>query len=270
MGPIADIFGYLLNWLYELVQSYGWAIILFSIITKVILLPISIKQQQSMEKSSKMQPKIKEMQEKYKENKEKLNEEMFRMYKEEKMNPFSGCVSMVIQLVLLVAMFFLVRSPLTHMLKMDSVEVEQYVNEVKENSENGEKITYPEIAVVKEKGFLNMEFLGLNLGEVPSQNMKNWKVYIIPILYLIFSFGTSRLTLNMQNGKKKEDKTEENEMDKAMQMNNSMMMFMPLLSVYIAFIAPLGLGLYWLMNSLLQVIQQWIMMQISKRKGENV
>ena len=89
----ANIFGYILNFLYQFINNYGVAIILFSIVLKIIMLPISIKQQKTMKKSAKLQLKIREIQDKYKNNPEKLNQETIALYKKEGMSPFSGCLS---------------------------------------------------------------------------------------------------------------------------------------------------------------------------------
>ena len=116
----ANLFGYLLNFLYNIIQNYGMAIILFSIIVKVILLPITIKQQKTMKKSAKVQEELKVLQVKYKNNQEALQREMMDLYKREKMNPFSGCLSAIIQIILLFSVFYLVRAPLTYMKKVDT------------------------------------------------------------------------------------------------------------------------------------------------------
>lgn len=97
----ANIFGYLLKFLYNLVNNYGLAIILFTIIIKLILLPLSIKQQKTTKKSAKLQEKLKVIQFKYKNDQEKMNQEMMKIYKEENMSPFSGCLTGIIQIVLI-------------------------------------------------------------------------------------------------------------------------------------------------------------------------
>jgi len=116
----ANLFGYLLNFIYNIIQNYGLAIILFSVIVKIILLPISISQQKTMKKSAKIQEEVKVLQVKYKNNPEALQKETFELYKREKMNPFSGCFSAIIQIILLFSVFYLVRSPLTYMKKVDT------------------------------------------------------------------------------------------------------------------------------------------------------
>lgn len=267
----ANLFGYVLNFLYQFIQNYGIAIILFSIVLKLVMLPISIKQQKTMKKSAKIQGKLREIQDKYKNNPEKLNQETIDLYKREKMSPFSGCLSGIVQIVLLFAVFYLVRSPLTYMVKVDTAVIEQYTNEIKQ--EENKNNPYPEIAIIKEKGQtdervnINMELLGLDLSSVPSQNLSDWKVYIIPVLYVLTSFVSMRITTGMQ-AKKKEENGENNEMDAVMQANKSMSYIMPIMSVSIAIIAPLGLALYWLINNVLMIIERLVLNKFLKEEEE--
>lgn len=269
----ANLFGYVLNFLYQLIHNYGLAIILFSIVLKIVMLPISIKQQKTMKKSAKIQAKMREIQDKYKNNPEKLNQETIDLYKREKMSPFSGCLSAIVQIVLLFSVFYLVRSPLTYMTKVDQSVIEQYTNEIKQVEENKNN-PYPEILIIRDKGqqdervHINMEFLGLDLSSVPSQNFSDPRVYIIPVLYVFTSFLSMRMTTNMQIAKKKEGEEGTNEIDAVAQANKSMSYIMPVMSVSIAIIAPLGLALYWLVNNVLMILERFILNKWMKEEEE--
>ena len=105
----ANIFGYVLNFIYNLVQNYGLAMILFTLVIKLLMLPLSIKQQKTMKKSAKLNQKMQVLQFKYKNDPEKLNQEMMKMYKEENMNPFSGCLGTILQFILLISIFYMDR-----------------------------------------------------------------------------------------------------------------------------------------------------------------
>lgn len=306
----ANIFGYLLNIIYELIKNYGLAIILFSILLKLILLPLTIKQQKSMKKSQKVQGKVKEIQDKYKNNPEKMNQEIMDLYKRENLSPFSGCLSSIIQIILLFGMFYLVRSPLTYMKKMDKDTITKFKDQiVLEQGENSVSATYPEISIIKyinnkidkkeetvgqeetnqnseseeqvekldikEDLYINMNFLGLDLSSIPRENYGDLKVFIIPILYIISSLVSIKLTQAqtekmMQKDNKKEENKEE-EPDMTAQMNKSMVWMMPILAVSVSLVAPLGLALYWLVNNILMigeriVIDKFVM---SKEEEEN-
>ena len=301
----ANIFGYLLELLYNLVNNYGLAIILFTILIKILLLPLSVKQQRSLKKSNEMQEKMKVIQFKYKNNPEKLNQEMMNLYKTEKISPFSGCLTAIVQLLLLLSIFYLVRSPLTYMEKMPTEDINKYVSQLQEEGKEVSQV-YPEIDLIREYNWLKeknpddanieklnlqMNFLGLDLSKIPQQNMSDYTVYIIPLLYILSSFISIRMTTAMQQkqqgknkktkllidgetGKelteeaKEEVKEEENEIDAVMQTNKMMSWMMPIMSISIAFIAPLGLALYWLMNNILMIIERLVLNKFVKTEEE--
>lgn len=285
----ADIFGYVLNFLYGFIQNYGLALIVFSVLLKLVLLPLSIKQQKTMRKSTKIQEEVRIIQDKYKNNPEKLNQETLELYKRENMSPFSGCLSAILQIILILAMFYLVKSPLTHMKKVEPALIENYTNELKASLSEDEKknLVYPEITLIKEatsklnsdeelseeqrqdyeKLYINMEFLGLDLSSVPSKDLSDPKVFIIPALYVISSFISIRLSSNM--GKNKEDsKEEKTELDAVASANKSMMWMMPIMSISIALIAPLGLALYWLVNNILMTLERLILNKFFEGKED--
>ena len=288
MASISSLFGYVLNFIYNLVHNYGLAIILFSILLKLILLPLSIKQQKTMKKTAKIQEKVKEIQDKYKNDQNKMNQEMMDLYKKEKLNPFSGCLTSIIQIVLLFAMFGLVRNPLTYMKKIDTTTIENYKNEIRQEvGENSISTNYPEISIVKyvnenkeknDAAYINMNFLGLDLSSVPQENIKDPKVYIIPILYVLTSMISMKISTNttQKNNKdkkilekeNKEVKKEQEELDMAEQMTKNMSWFMPIMAVSISIIAPLGLALYWLVNNILMIFERLILNKILDSKEE--
>ncbi len=279
----ANLFGYLLNGIYGIVNNYGLAIIIFTLIVKGIMLPISIKQQKTMKKTAKIQKESKEIQEKYKNDQVRQSQELMDLYKRENMSPFSGCLSSILQIVLVLSVFYLVSSPLTYMKKVDSQTINTYKEQIQE--ERGEAVNYPEIAIIKEKGKtdekvnLNMEFLGLDLSDIPTQNYEDWTVYVIPVLYVMTSFISMRLTKNMtkiDKEDKKEDKKEEtkeenqNDSQEMMdEMNKQMNFMMPIMTVSIALIAPLGLALYWLVSNLLMIFERVVLNRFFK-EGEEV
>ena len=301
----ANIFGYVLNFIYELVKNYGLAIIIFSILIKILMIPISIKQQKTIKKSARLQSKMKEIQFKYKNNPEQLNQATMELYKSENMSPFSGCLSGIIQIILLFAVFYLVRSPLTYMKKVNPDVINKYSTIIKENDLSTNS-AYPEIEIIRELDniknlknnqetqeseeqktdlaeindeevdslYINMDFLGLNLAQVPTRS-SDWKAYIIPILYVIIAIISMRIT-NPTKPKEKpvENKDEKSlakpqeEFDPMAQMNKNMNMMFPVMYLAVALIAPLGLALYWLMNSLLMIFERLILNKLLKDEEE--
>ena len=272
MNFIANLFGYVLSFLYKLVNNYGIAIIIFTILLRIILIPITIAQQKSMKKNAKMQEKMREIQKKYKNDPERLNQATIDLYKTEKLNPFSGCLSSILQIIIILSVFWLVSKPLTYMKKVDTNIINNYINEIKE--EDGSVASYPEIQVIQRKAtvdenvYINMEFLGLDLSKVPSQDFKDPTVYIIPVLYVITTFISIKMTNNLQS-KSKENKETDEELEAMRQMTNSMNYMVPIMSIFIAFIAPLGLALYWFVSNLVMLVERLIINKFfSKDKEE--
>ena len=325
----ANLFGYVLNFLYEFIGNYGIAIISFSILVKLIMLPISIKQQKTMKKSQKINEEMKGLQFKYKNDPDKLNQEVMALYKREKMSPFSGCFSAIIQIILLFSVFYLVRSPLTYMKKIDKESIQNlstivnqegktsnyqeiaiinYINNYENNKNsnnqnetidvnedeqesaekeepnneetnqeqsenNDEKINIEEYA---KKMYINMNFLGLDLSKVPTEDLTDLKVLIIPLLYVISSFVSIRITTNATKKKKVdkklitdgENEEKKEEYDPMADANKSMTWFMPLMSISIACIAPLGLALYWLMNNILMIVEKVVLDKFIKDESK--
>ena len=304
---LASLFGYILNFIYNFIQNYGLAIILFLLFIKILMIPISIKQQKAMKKNLKMQEKMKEIQFKYKNNPEMLSQATMELYKTEKINPFGGCLSAIIQIILLLAVFYLVRSPLTYMKKISPDVINKYSNVVKQY-ELSEISGYPEIDIIREidnikelrnkeitenseekvsiseikeeelnSMQINMNFLGLNLAQIPTKS-SDWKAYIIPALYVIVSVISMRLTTSINKNNTKNQETsksdekalikKEEEFDPMAQMNKNMSLMFPIMYLAVALIAPLGLALYWLTNSLLMIVERLALNKLLKDEEE--
>lgn len=289
----AYTFGYVLNFIYNIINNYGFAIILFTIFVKLLLLPISIKQQRTMKKSAKLQEQIKAIQFKYKNDPQKMNQEVMSLYKSEKTSPFSGCLSAIVQIILLLSVFYLVRSPLTFMKQVPRETIDTYIQQMKEEGKV-QNSAYPEIDIIREKGQeneqvkINMDFLGLDLSQIPNQNMQDYKVYIIPVLYIISSVISMKITTAMQKqqtAKKKdaviditekkegedgeevkETEKEDNAPDISMQTNKTMSWLIPIMAISIAFVAPLGLALYWLVNNILMIVERIVINKLIKEE----
>lgn len=323
---IASIFGYVLNFIYGVVNNYGVAIIIFSIFLKLLLLPISIKQQKTMKKTAKIQSKVKEIQDKYKNDPNKMNQEVMSLYKSENVSPLGGCLPALFQILFLIAMFVLVRNPITYMLKANPETINNVKNFIVENEEKINQ-AYPEISVLKyvskhkdeiivinseknnvdeiEKSenenekeinnsnektdnkielknlYINMNFLGLDLSNIPQENWSDWTVFVIPVLYVITSVLSMKISTKLTNKQNKKDEIieikedeskEKNENKKddlspeemTEQMNKSMTWFLPIMSVSISLVAPLGLALYWLVNNILMIVERIVLNNVFK------
>ncbi len=128
MNILSNALGHVLRIIFELVQNYGLSIILFTILVKVLLLPLTIKQTKSTKAMQDIQPKIQEIQTKYKDKPEKQQQEIMKIYTEAKINPLAGCLPLLIQMPILIALFSVLREPVTYGVSADQA---QFVNAAK-------------------------------------------------------------------------------------------------------------------------------------------
>jgi YidC/Oxa1 family membrane protein insertase len=295
MNTIALPFGKLLMFLYETFRNYGVAIILFALIVKLILLPFQMKSKRSMMQTSRLQPKLKALEKKYTGNKTKYNEEVAKMYKEEGINPASGCLWSFLPLPIMLALYYAIRQPLTTMMGVARdllTETGAITTTLAENGFVGSASkAYLEIEQAKyissnPKVFelvrglsdkirmMNFDFLGLDLSLTPQWNFLWSKVgegdaavsvwsqpasvwgpglvlFLIPFISAILSFLSSRISTKMSP-----TSTADTPGGSSMQ---TMMFIMPLFSLYIAFVMPAALGVYWAIGSVLAIIQDvWL------------
>ena len=288
--------GWIKKTIYDLVQNYGVAIILFTIVVKLLLLPLNIKSQKAMKKQQKIQPIMAELQKKYANDQQKLQQEMMKVYKENNVSMAGGCLPMLIQMPILVALYQAIQKPLTYMFNVPYKNIpSDVVNKVVELAEKaGEKVTgsaeqfvsqlmsVDQIKISSWAGqvegklhewYINFNFLGLDLSKKPqnaiaylSDPMENLSVVLlllIPILAIVSSFLQSKITMK-QSGQDKNSGT-----DQAQSMNAMMKWMMPIMSGYFALILPAGIGLYWIVSGVVQIIQQLALNYYFEKKGED-
>ncbi|MBR2471366.1 MAG: YidC/Oxa1 family membrane protein insertase [Clostridia bacterium] len=259
--------GYLMSFIYGFVQNYGVSLLIFTLITRLILLPLYIKQQKSMVQMNILKPKMDALQKQYGDNKEKLGEETMKLYKKHGVSPFSGCLPLLIQFPLLIALYDVIRKPLTYIWYMS----QDTINALSAQFVSG-KVAYPEIEIsrnlVGQYGYTNFNFLGLDLGLTPTFNLNapmfgiDW-IWIIPILAALTTYLSSKF-MNIGIVKTEEEKEAEankrppkpGETDPN-QTANSMTKFMPFLTLWFTFIMPAGISIYWIAGNILQIIQQF-------------
>jgi len=290
LNAIAKPFGVLLMFFYDLVSNYGVAIMLIALVIKVILLPFQMKSKRGMIQQARLQPKIAELQKKHGTNKAKLNEETMKLYKEEGVNPASGCIWGFLPLPIMLAFFQVIRQPLTVMmgvaadLMAEGGAIYNLLERLNFSTTVGN--AYIEIAKAQfiSKNFelftelsenlrkIDFSFLRIDLGMVPQwdflwngniETYGSWvagfALFIIPLLSGGTQFLASALNRKMTPQVSAEGQA------KSM---NTMMMLMPLFSVYIAFITPAALGFYWTVSTVLQVLQDVWLTKVYTKKIE--
>jgi YidC/Oxa1 family membrane protein insertase len=282
MNFVAKLFGQLMYFIYKYLafENYGLAIILFTLFTKLLMLPLTIRQMKSTSKMQEIQPKIQDIQKRYKNDKEKLNQEMMRVYKENNVNPAGGCLPLLIQLPILLSLFYVITGPLTYMLNKSKEVVETLSAYV---SQHVEKMSYHvqiEIMnyfsghvdelkqfsdLLKPEELINLKFLGLNLGLTPTisteklfgpQAATYLPLLLIPIIGVVTTFISSKMMTPPT----------QSDSDRG-GMSNSMMYIGPVLTLMFSFQLPAGVGLYWIAGYVFQIFQQlYINKYVMKKK----
>ncbi len=276
-------------------HNFGLTIIFFTLITKLLLFPLTLKSQKSSQEMSALQPEVKRIQEKYKNDKEKQNQEIQALYKENNESCMDGCLPMLLQFPILIALYSVLRRPLTLVVGKTSDVVLNLVNKLPAElqsivSYSANTTTFDKISQVNElklvnfltnnPGYLdntvstsdlmNLKFLGLNLGEIPTINPsllfgEQMGIYlpllIIPIVAVIMTVISQRLMTPPQpkEDKKKDDK---NPMGN---MGNMMKYMIPGMTLYFSFILPAGMGFYWINTYVFQIFTQ---LYINKQKKD--
>lgn len=233
-APLYQLFGAILKFFYDISHNYGVAIMLFTLAVNIILLPLTWKQQKSTTKMQSIQPELERLQQKYKNDKEKLNMEMMKLYQNNNINPMSGCLPLLIQLPIIFILYQIVQKPVTYILGQPT------------NMAN-------ELSLAVEKG-MNFNLLGLNLGAFPNQ--VHGLLLIIPVLAGVTTYALTWLTMRQAEARKTEAqkrKESDNPTANSMQTMNKIM---PLITAFIAYTFPAGLGFYWIMNNIFKMVQQ--------------
>ena len=268
-------FAWVLRTFYELTGSYGWALVLFTIVVKLITLPFQMKSKKSMMRMNLFQPKIKEIQTKYANNPQKMNDEIQMLYAKEGVNPMSGCLWSFLPFPILIALYSIIRQPLSRFMMLSKDVVTEITTLATTLGYNAELVRkgYEEIGLAKFisdnfadfsgkfDGLLNVNynFLGLDLTVMPGDVWKDfftggWPVIgvvLIPFISGALSFLQSKVSMSGNVA------AEGN--DAAARSNRMMMWMMPLMSLWIGFTLPAALGVYWIVNSLLYAIQEKVL-----------
>lgn len=259
---IGSLFGYLLWFLYITFKNYGVAIILFTIIVKILVFPLSVRQQKSMAKSAKMNQKQQEIRNKYANDQRKMNEEIQKLYEKEGGMQSMGCTTMFIPLLILMGVYYAVVSPLTNTLHMSADVVTNALNNLTVMPGIGTQFTsvYGQLEIVniatQANGdvflsqFFNsadiasiveyangFNFLGLNLLGKPNDGFS--ALWLIPALCFITSVGSQFFTMKIQGT-----------MNQQKGCMGAMLIGMPLFSAYLAYSVPAAVGFYWVISTI--------------------
>jgi YidC/Oxa1 family membrane protein insertase len=276
-------FGWVLRQLYLILGNYGLSLILFSLLVKVILLPFSIKSKRSMMKMNRISPMLAALQKKYGDDKQRYNQAAMALYKEEGVSPTGGCLWSLLPIAIVIPLYYVIRSPLTYIVGLNAEQVQSVMDVLIKNgvefATSGRDAFYQQItaaahihtyidqirAVVPNILDINYNFLGINLSATPK--FKFWTdgmtwssigLFLIPWISGVSQLLSSIVSQKLNNSVATNDKGEK-DASAADAVNNSakgMLYMMPLFSVYIGFIMPAAIAVYWVAQAVFTGLQE--------------
>jgi len=279
-------------------HNYGLAIIIFTIIVKLALLPLTLKQLKSSSKMQELQPIIADIQKRYKDDKDKMNQEMMKVYQEHHYNPAGGCLPLLIQMPILITLYWVIIQPLKFMIGITSDEVRNKIIEV---AARGMSLTVQAMGhgeiramnyffdhrdalsqvsgLLKESDLINFNnFLGLHLGETATYNLQTLfgpeaKIYIPLLILAIAATATTYISTKLSMPKKSNSGPQQNAAGSSM--TNSMMYIGPVMTLVFSFSMPAGIILYWMIGYVVSIFQQlyinkFVMNKDKKEDSKNI
>src|SRR5215211_1451818 len=263
---LLDAVGWLLAWIYDLVGNFGLSIIILTVVFRVVLLPLGIKQIKAMQATQALQPKIKEIQKKYKGNRQKIQEQQMKLYQEYGVNPLGGCLPVLLQFPILIAMYSVIRAPVPYPPDdPDKPANEQFANNhLPEDSQLYRDVTTHQ----------NQNFLFTNLQCPPASAGRSLAVrdtegeptgttidcgdsipdripyYVLLLLMIGSTFYSTRQTQKATPATAQTSQTQ------------VIARIMPLTFGILGYTVPAGLVLYWTVSNLFQVGQQTVMLRL--------
>ena len=284
MDFIAKPFGWLLMWLYELTNNYGVAVFLFALVVKVVLLYFSAKSKKSMMRQSRFTPYLKELEARYEGNKQKYQEEVAKLYKEEGINPMGGCLWSLLPFPILLALYRAIRFPITIMMGVSQeayAQIKELLTSLGFEAAGGARAAaysqiyesqfitgnFDKFAGISDKlKQLDYGFLGLDLSQQPNFRFwqftkengtlwSQWGLFLIPVIAALLSYLQSKISTA---GSPQDPQTAST--------SKTMLLMMPLMSLWIGFVMPGALGLYWIATSVFQIIQDYILTKIFNKQ----
>ncbi len=285
---ITKPFAWLMRELYTWTGNYGLSIILFALAVNLILTPFMAKSKKGMMRTSRLQPQIQELQRRHEGNPQKLNQEMQKLYKENGTSPMSGCLWSLVPFPILIALYSVIRQPLSRMMfvaqevidKLQSFLIEQGLYEISAKTDAYFEIKLTNLAhqnwdilpaeLTEKLMNIDFSFLGLNLGDQPKWNFffnsdtmsdsAKWLPALGLFLIPFISAALSWVSMKVSNAANPQN-------DAATQSSmQTMNLMMPLMSVWFCFIMPAAMGVYWIANSLFGMTRDYFLTKIYKKQ----
>ena len=268
-------FSWLLNVFYNFTQNYGLAIILFALIVKIVLFPMSLKGKKSMIQMSMLSGKLDQLKKQYGKDQTRYNQEMQKLYEREKVNPMGGCLWSMLPLFVLLPLYAIIREPLKYLMDLSPEQITAVAQLLgTEFKKNGYEQL--QMAAMIKDGMavegaqlfaINFNFLGIDLAAMPTwkiwTGITNWSTVIGPFLLVLVSTGLSVLMGKVSSKTNNMSNSQQNNST-----NRTMMLMMPLMSLWIGFVMPAAMCIYWIANSLFSMLQEILAAKMLKKDYE--
>ncbi len=254
MGIFYSIFGWLLGLCYQLVHNYALALLLFTLIAKILMLPLGLSQQKNTVKMQRMKPEMDKIRERYGRDQQKYSEELQKLYQRENYSATAGCLPMLLQFPIIIGLYGVVYKPLTYMLgyaqdALDRAAAALTAAGTTLPASDNQQFEIRLASAINKAGQavegvegINFDLFGIiDLSQVPSIAEFNI-LWLIPLLAGVSAMLTSYISMKI-NG------TEINGVSRVM------IFGMPLISVAFAFTLPAAIGFYWTLSNILSVFQ---------------
>ena len=289
-ATITKPFAWLMVKLYELTGNYGIALIVFALAVNLILTPFMAKSKKGMMRTSRLQPQMQELQRRHEGNPQKLNQEMQKLYQENGANPMGGCLWSFVPFPILIALYSVIRQPITRMMfaaqsvvdELQTFFVEKGLYTIPSKPDAYVEITLTDLAhqnwdavqadlAGKVDGLLNVDFsfLGVNLGLQPKWNfmfntdfsdpsvwLPAFGLFLIPFVSAALSWASMKIS-NLSNPQAN---------TQAADSMKTMNIMMPLMSLWFCFIMPAAMGIYWISNSVFGMARDYILTRVYKKQ----
>ncbi len=260
---IAIPFGWIMRRIYNFVGNYGITLILFTLVTKLILIPLTVKQKKSMIRMNAFQPEIQRIQKKYATDQQKQSEELARLQKDHNFSMTAGCLPMLIQMPIILGLINVIYNPLQHIVGVNKNLIETLkpiaqsvigdlskyspqttiISAIKQAPEKFRSVL--DAATISNAQSMDLTFLGLDLTATPSLKVLNG-LLLIPVLSVVFMYLQTMLSQKL-SGQETNKQT------------NTMMGFTTLMMGYFAFLMPAGVSIYWIFSSIFGICQELIL-----------
>ena len=262
--------GYVMEWIYNLIPNYGWDIIIFTIVIRLLSIPLQLNQQKSMAKMSAFQPMIADIQKKYKDKPDKQQEELMKL-QEQGYKPTAGCMPMLVNFLVMFGVIEVVYRPLQRIfhigadaltaagealttLGISFTTVTRDTNIIAQVIAGESTVTScftpDQVSTITEFG-QHMDFFGIDLTRVPQYSLaaENLPLLIFPVLAIVTMFISTHISMKASG----------------QQMQGSMkltMYMMPLMYLFFCFTVPCAFSLYYVVSNILMTVQSIIMKKI--------